>query len=296
MRGVGICPVRGFATLEFVLVLIPCSLFFVALFWISRVGITNTDVTIESRFLAWEQRDSQAASPFEMRDTGQGRIEESSSAVVKVSPFIPQLDIESSHVVFAGAWQYPHVDLNNSPNWDLQKRLVQKGVESKAAEFKDIGKAIQDLDFGLNEFARLDPMSSLTQQLPNLEGMLDGLSNATIESNQRIVSEKAQSQQAAEVASLKAKAEHQSNIKRLGGILDRMTQDRADKLRKMKELESELKKEKATSERDEEKVEKLEREINKLDKQVDELDKEIPKTERAVAELNNAKLDLPSTD
>ena len=147
----------GVASLELLLVLVPVLFFVAMLLWMYSIGINQSFVTVEARYEAWSKRDSEKANPFEMSDYAQGLIKSSKQRQINVSPTINNSIVpKSSHQLYAGTWNFPHVDLNRTPNLNLQKRLVQKGVQTRVGTISNAVQSLGDIDGQLSKFENLD--------------------------------------------------------------------------------------------------------------------------------------------
>ena len=118
---------RGTATLEVALSLPLLLAFMVAMIWLGASMIAQSQVIVEARHQAWDQRDETPGTGLLfMKDDF---ISISSSETIEMGPMFENFEPpESSHDVMVGAWDHEKLPLDKVPNW---KQYVIAGVNAK---------------------------------------------------------------------------------------------------------------------------------------------------------------------
>jgi hypothetical protein len=136
---VGLFMRRGIAQLEFVLVLVVLIPLFLALLWLGFAGSTYTMVISDARHQAWRARQVMKSKPFDFDESAQGRIEKTRLERIHfIAMFDSWANPQSKHIVYAGSWGHPQIDLNkNYPNYELMSDLALKAPKDRAANIKE---------------------------------------------------------------------------------------------------------------------------------------------------------------
>lgn len=278
----------GVASLEVVLVLPILLLLFIVLLWMGMASSQQADVSVVARYKAWDQRNAQKANPFDFKDAEQGEVAGSAKSPVKLSPIMDDwASPQSKHVLLAGAWQSPHVDLNESPNWNRYNELAGKGASQK----------LNEVDNLLKEFSAKIGEAISTQvqsQVDALNPFKELLDDRGEEANGQIEQKKSEENQKA-----KAALEEQQSSVRLRR--EKAEADQASlekKLSNSKSVErprimSLIEKEKKKTAPDDKELKRLEKELENLEKRIVELEEtEIPKLKKGIESLKKAEGDL----
>jgi|GEM_PF-3137097 len=166
---------RGIAQLEFVLVLVVLLPLFLALLWLGFAGSTYTMVISDARHQAWRERQITKSQPFEFDDAFQGRIEKERSETID---FVPMFDSwaqpKSKHVVYAGAWGHPEIDLNDGfPNYVLMGKLALKAPADRA---QNIGELVGQMeDFFKIDYKSFEKLARKILDEKGIKGYVDEL-------------------------------------------------------------------------------------------------------------------------
>ena len=147
---------RGVATLELVMCMPIILVLMVGIVWLGYSVIGQSEVTIEARHKAWQERfDGSDGKPlFFLADDF--RTEEATTEV-KVSPLFDDISPpESSHDIAVGTWDHQAVDMNRPPSWEHyltaavnaktgDMQVAYSGADNFLNELKNIGAdAIRD--------------------------------------------------------------------------------------------------------------------------------------------------------
>ncbi len=155
------------------MVLVPTLIFFLMLFWMGAIAVNQPQAVVAARYDAWEKRSGEAAKPFELTDYNQGLVEGSAERPINVTHRLNDLIIpKSSHSIFAGAWQQPHIDLNRSPNWDLYGKLAEKAGAGKLNEVSDLQNQFSNLGSQAGDVIR-DQIDGVSRDLLASRGKLE---------------------------------------------------------------------------------------------------------------------------
>jgi hypothetical protein len=251
-------------------------------------GSQQAEVSVVSRFKAWDQRNAQKANPFNFKDVEQGKVAGSEESQVKLSPIMDGwARPKSNHVLLAGAWQNPHIDLNKSPNWNLYRKLAGKAASQKIDEVDNLLNQIPD-KIG-------DAISNQVQsQIDALIPFKDQLQSAGEQANGQIEKKKAEENEKAR----KAIEEQQASVrsKREGAEADVKSSEQ--ELAKAKTVDRPrvqmlIKKEKDKPSPDEKELKRLDNESRQIEKRILEFEQtKIPKLKKGVESLKKAEADL----
>lgn len=265
-------------------------LFFLMLLWMGAVWTIQSHVVIGVRYDAWEQRDAQRANPFEMQDIGQGIVSSSGERPIHVSHVVDRLIIpRASHTVYAGTWQHPHFDLNQSPNWPLYPTLMRKAAGQKLDELNRVTDRLAELPSMRGDAVR-DKVNGTIASLNPLNGQLLGARDQAMSQLEERQREEKQ----------KAKAELEARQNEVRGQIEgaeRQLQDARGNLRGSKEtadrLRGDLKKEEERPDKNEQTIEGLKVQIQGLDDKIRDLEQNvIPRLERAINSFRKADAEL----
>ncbi|NND98969.1 MAG: hypothetical protein HKN47_16755 [Pirellulaceae bacterium] len=266
----------GSAPLEFIIVLVPVLILIVMLFWMGAVGTNQTIAVVEARYDAWSQRDDQKAAPFEMGDLNQGLVTGEFENPIDVSQRVNDLIVpKSTHAVYCGAWQHPHIDLNRPPHWNLYVKVAEESGKGKAGQvanlwtsFRNFPREMQNaINSAVKEaLASLDP----TGLLGNLKSSVNEATAAIRKKKQEVI-DAAKKRIADEVADAKDKlSEFEAGKEELERELENAKEFVADKTPDLNELRDKLKAEKDKDEPDDDVVENLEGQIESLREEIEE--------------------------
>jgi len=279
---------NGIAQLELVLVLPILLLLFIVLLWMGMAGSQQAEVSVVARFKAWDQRNVQKANPFDFKDVEQGKVAGSEESPVKLSPIMDGwASPQSKHVLLAGAWQSPHVDLNNSPNWNLYKKLVEEGGRQKIDE---VDRLLKQIPTKINQAistqveAQIRTLNPFKKQLEDQGKEADG----QIEQKQSEENEKARKAIEEQQVSVRSKRESaEADLKSTDQELSKAkTVDRP-------RVQMLIKKEKDKPSPDEKELKRLDIESKQIEKRVLELEQtKIPKLKKGIESLKKAEADL----
>lgn len=283
---------RGIATLEMVLVMPVFLLAALTLLWMGSVGINQVTASVDARYEAWQLRTDQSADPFEFQSASQGEVRVGISRPITVSPLVDDWIIpRSEHVVFAGTWQSPHVDLNRSPNWEVQSRLIAKvplqqfsGIKQGLGGFQDARVGLRRLPAGVSE--QFSAHSLLVDGLKSLAG---GVLDANAQATQRAKESQDENNRRAVEAVRRYRRIVQDHKRTAEGNLRKAEQDLEVGERNLKQLQDLLNSEKQKNSPDEEKIEELGADIEAREDKIKTLrNQTIPRLKSGIVDLEQA--------
>ena len=282
----------GSAPLEFLMVLVPVLMFVVMLLWMASVSTVKSLVTIEARYDAWSKRDSEKGQPFEMQSYNQGEITSEKARKIDVSPLVNDLITpKSSHQLFTGTWHHPHVDLNQTPNWGLQRRLMTKAAQSRVAAIQDAGQAFGKMLDSLQDFSNINPSATADAFILSngINSALGSLENGVKSELENIENERKESEEIARQKIEEEKRKHRETINKLKTENENDNQTIIAKRVFITRLNTQLEEEKQKEEPDEKRIEELEKQITKNNDEIIVLQNRINRRSNAIGELEKSK-------
>ena len=113
------------------------------------------------------------SKPFDFDNALQGRIEESRQERIHfIAMFDSSASPQSKHVVYAGSWGHPQIELNkNYPNYELMSDLALKAPKDRAANIQELVGNMQNffnVDFSTIQSEAIQkalPIQSFVEQM-----------------------------------------------------------------------------------------------------------------------------------
>ncbi|MEY4565905.1 MAG: hypothetical protein RLY14_875, partial [Planctomycetota bacterium] len=178
------------AQLEFILVLVVLVPLFLVLLWLGYAGSRLVSVVSDARHQAWRERQNAKSNPFEFENSLQGRIAQNREETITfISSFDSWSKPTATHIVYAGNWGYPEIDLNKEfPNYKYMSQLAMKAPADRAANISELISSIRDFfKIDLNRLSELAIQKASSIQ----ENILDKLNSFldSVESKARDISE-----------------------------------------------------------------------------------------------------------
>jgi uncharacterized membrane protein YgcG len=270
---------RGMATLEFVMALPFLLLLIVAITWLGFTVIAQTEVMIEARNKAWEQRFKNAAdNPLSFPilpehdlpllpkyNADADYITEKVGKTVNISPMFKGVaSPNGSHTILAGSWDYEAMPFTTPPDFKLMAKAALFGTFSNVLDLVSSADDPLGLLGKLKDVKRTgDQNQSQTEREKSQVGKDDGSgggSGGTGASGEEKSPEEAKAQSEADLK--KHKEELMQRFKALGGRIDLSSDtvwpvsgelEKADEAIRDAQEESRQKSEAARNEQDEEK-------------------------------------------
>jgi hypothetical protein len=286
------------ATLEFVMALPFLLLLIVAITWLGFTAIGQTEVMIEARNKAWEQRFKNAAdNPLTfpiVPDTGldflpsynaeADYVTETVTKTVDVSPMFKGIaDPNGSHTILAGAWDYEAMPFTSPPDFKLMAKAALFGTFSNVLDLASSAddplgllKKLKDVRiFGQNNQAKTETEKS---NVGKDDGSGDGSggSSGTGAGGEEMTTEEAKAKSEADLE--RHKEELKKRFKALGGRIDLSSDtvwpvsgemEKADDAVTKAQEESRQKYEAARNVQDEEEKKKLQEEAARANRKME---------------------------
>ncbi len=243
----------GIAQLEFVLVLVVLVPLFLALLWLGFAGSTYTMVISDARHHAWRERQAMKSKLFDFDDSAQGRIEKSRQERIHfIAMFDSWASPQSKHIVYAGSWGHPQIDLNkNYPNYELMSDLALKAPKDRAANIKELVGNMQkffNVDYSTIQSEAIRkalPIQSFVDRMDREKSALDStagdLSSARTDAN-RVATERIKDIEGKLVSLAEKKVKVNGLEPKIGDLpfskfkLDKLTPDVLKDEKKLQEL------------------------------------------------------------
>jgi hypothetical protein len=285
---------RGMATFEFVMALPFLLLLIVAITWVGFTAIGQTEVMIEARNKAWEQRFKNAAdNPLSIPilpnhdlpilpkyNAEADYITEKVSKTVDISPMFKGVaDPNGSHTILAGSWDYEAMPFNSPPDFKLMAKAAVFGT------FSNVLDLAASADDPLGLLKKLKDVRLAGQRVQSEterdksqvgKGGEEVGSSGTTPAGEEMTPEQAKAKSEADLA--RHKEELKARFKAIGGRIDLSSDtvwpvsgelEKADEAVRDAQEESRQKSEATRNEQDEEKKKQLQEEAARAHRKVE---------------------------
>lgn len=211
-------PQQGIATLELVMCMPILLLLMVGIVWLGFSVVGQSEVTVEARHKAWQQR-FETGSSKALNFLDDDYVNEEASTEVRVSPLLDDVSgPESSHDVAQGTWDHRKLDLNQAPSWELYLTAALNAKTGGAqVAYEDARSMLRNLQQNAAKQVAEEMMNVIREALENPLGNLKlGANDAQRDNEDKADRQKRQIEKEIETAKAEInKAEkHVSDLKK----------------------------------------------------------------------------------